>query len=74
MMRLVQCYVALRPQVPKYKPKETRLEIRGPITSYSGVPKENDRIKVYARKEDGTFAGIYPADESCALSWKMIAR
>ena len=45
----------------KPTPKQSWLKPGGPLSgSYSGVPKESQKIKVYARKVNESYDGIYP--------------
>jgi hypothetical protein len=58
---LVNCYVSFSsPGRQKEKGRDKILKIGPPLGSYSGVPKEKERIKVYARKVNEEYDGIYP--------------
>jgi hypothetical protein len=57
----VRCYV----RIPDYykdkklsEQEERRISLRGP--GYDGVPKEGERVRVYAKYWSGKYDGIYP--------------
>jgi hypothetical protein len=57
----VRCYV----RIPDYykdkklsEKEQERIALRGP--GYDGVPKEGERVRVYARCWSGKYDGIYP--------------
>ena len=57
----VNCYVSFSsPELQKEKGRNKILKIGPPPGSYSGVPKEKEWIKVYARKVNEKYDGIYP--------------
>ena len=59
---VVNCYVT-HPvlSLNTATPKQRWLKPGGPINkSYSGIPKENQKIKVYARKVNESYKGVYP--------------
>jgi hypothetical protein len=57
----VHCYIAIpSPDLVRDKPKKKIWTIGRPPGSYDRVPKEKDRVKVYARKTKETYDGIYP--------------
>jgi hypothetical protein len=55
----VFCYMAL-PGAPPRKKSKNILSIDPLLGSYSGMPQENERIRVYARKGTEGYIGIYP--------------
>jgi hypothetical protein len=57
----VRCYL----RIPDYyknkklsEEEQKRISLRGP--GYDGVPKEGERVRVYARSGEGKYDGIYP--------------
>jgi hypothetical protein len=57
----VNCYMAMpRLGIPSDKRKSKVLIIGPRPGSYHSVPKENERIKIYARKVNESFNGNYP--------------
>jgi hypothetical protein len=57
----VTCYLAFpAPDIRSPKPKTGILGIGPRPGSYNGVPKQGERVRVYARKSDHTYKANYP--------------
>ncbi|HEY1859452.1 MAG TPA: hypothetical protein VGG61_03815 [Gemmataceae bacterium] len=60
-MFYVRCYLRIPDHYKNTKLSEKeqeRIALRGP--GYDGVPKEGERVRVYARSGEGKYDGIYP--------------